>query len=322
MFICLATLVCFLGCDKRDDSPPASKGDAVQVPAGIPAGAEPVVAMVKFRPYRGFIDTPIVPSDLVGKSLIAKLGELLNDPKYDIEKLKSDCLSGKVLLNHWGFDILRKEGVKESDINVINGDNIKRVAGINKDLDERKQLDDKVKSLGVFVNPPAGWQEPFVIGNNEPFLRQLVMGERSFSPIHHMAWIDSSHQSTQGEIEVIVFAAGGFPIGVIAIAPERWIRTGGSLSVYKLDDGEEVIAGPAQFGRNNGYKVRCTFEKTDLSGSKKNRMTEDAVYFSNDKVFVAVRLRSLSENFENMDKSVFRPFLSSIILQASTAGQK
>jgi len=277
---------------------------------GFPKGAQPVVAIIHFRPFRGFIDTPIIPSDLINTTLISKLGELLEDPNYNIEKLKKDCGTGRIGLNDFSFNILRMEGISDSDIRILKGSISKQIAQLEGELARRKGLDNAVKDLGIFVSPPNGWQEPFIIGEKKPFISKLVMTPESFSPIHHMIWIDKNHEFNHGAIEVLVFAAGKFPIGVIAINPEGWIRQGAQLVVYKLN-GEDVIAAPVEFKHGKAYKVRSEFTRS----GEDEKTIEDAIYFSTEKAFVAIRLRCYRSSFERMDKEVFHPFLDNIVFK-------
>jgi len=221
---------------------------------------------------------------------------------------------GKLLLMSI-FSISLASGRENREYN--NSVNQERITKSDKKTNAQKELDDLARSLGVIIKPPAGWQEPFAfIGEGKPFLSQLVMKEKRFSPAHYLVWLDDNHNITQGEIEVVIFAAGGFPIGIIVISPEKWIRPDGELCVYEFDDNREAIAAPIQFKHERGFKVRATFERPNFLNNKKmDKMMEDALYFSSDKAFVAIRLRSLRDKFEDMNKRVFRPFLDSIILR-------
>jgi len=286
----------------------------VEGPYGLPVGMtqEATLAMIKIKAGQ-FNDPniPILASAVTKAKLISVVAQMLGDTN-SIEVFEFRLYVGEVRLLPDGIAILRRDGIREPEIEKLRSMSEQGAKQLVERRTTSQTISNWLAARSITIPPPKSggstWEVPFVIGEEHPFIEKLVADKVETKPSFHFNWVSPDYESTQGHIEVLLFAQGKFPIGIMSLNPEQWVRSDGKLMSYKYEDMDHLVAGVVKFNRSAGMKIRVSYS------DKNADMVEDAVYFSNESAFIAVRLRAKQASFHELENKAFIPFLNSVVI--------
>jgi hypothetical protein len=281
---------------------------------GLPIDVQPndVVAMVKVKAGQ-FEDpnTPILASAVTNVPLISVISQILGE-KNSTELFKFRLYNGEVKLLPAGIKILRRDGVSDSNLTTFSSMSEQGANELRERRGKAEIANNWLRDRTIAMPPPKSggliWEVPFIVGDDSLFIEKVVANQVETKPIFHFNWVSPDYESTLGQIEVLVFPCGEFPIGIMSFSPEKWTRPGGKLMPYKYEDMDHLVAGVVKFKGSAGMKIRVSYK------DKNAEMVEDAVYFSNVSALIAVRLRAKKSSFYKVEKEGFIPFLNGVVI--------